>query len=89
MSEAKNISMKKQMQKSLKNLGDSGSSEFQAMSDQFQSELNGFYNLFEAYVDNASNAVEWDKVNPPAEDFGHSLRQNEWPRPLLCQGCSQ
>uniref|UniRef100_A0A7S4PJS8 UTP--glucose-1-phosphate uridylyltransferase n=1 Tax=Paramoeba aestuarina TaxID=180227 RepID=A0A7S4PJS8_9EUKA len=69
MSEAKNTAMKKQMQKSLKTLGDTATSEFQAMSDQFQAELNGFYNLYEAYVDNASNAVDWDKVNPPAEDL--------------------
>jgi UTP--glucose-1-phosphate uridylyltransferase len=67
--EAKANAMKKQMQKSLKSLSDSTTSEFQAMSNQFQSELNGFYNLFEAYVDNASNFVEWDKVNPPADDL--------------------
>ena len=65
----KHDALKKTMQKSLKNLADSCSSEFHAMKDQFQSELDGFYNLFENYVDTQNQTIEWEKVNLPEEDL--------------------
>jgi UTP--glucose-1-phosphate uridylyltransferase len=67
--ERKAQAMKKSMQKALKNLSDTCSSEFVAMKDQFQSELDGFYDLFEAYVDTQNQQVQWEKVVLPGEDL--------------------
>ena len=61
--------LKSRMQKHIKSLGESCSSEFIAMKDQFQSELNGFYTLFETYVDSQSSSVEWEKVVLPGDDL--------------------
>jgi UTP--glucose-1-phosphate uridylyltransferase len=67
--ERKAQAMKKSMQKALKNLADTCSSEFAAMKDQFQGELDGFYDLVEAYVDTQNQQVQWEKVVLPGEDL--------------------
>mmetsp|Transcript_3762 Transcript_3762/g.10351 ORF Transcript_3762/g.10351 Transcript_3762/m.10351 type:complete len:508 (+) Transcript_3762:120-1643(+) len=61
--------MRKNMQKSLKGLVDSCSSEFSVLKDQFQMEMDGFYHLFEAYTEARDTEVQWDKVKLPDQNM--------------------
>jgi UTP--glucose-1-phosphate uridylyltransferase len=67
--EKKAAVMRKNMQKALKSLTDTCSSEFAVLKDQFQQEMNGFYDLFVAYTESRDSEVVWDKVRLPDDEM--------------------